>query len=67
MHPKDMMKRSIALEAIADVAGNMEKEGADKVQVTNFIIGAKEKLAEDLPDLEARAKAKAAAERWNQK
>lgn len=64
MDPKNRMERAIALRAIANTAEKMEESGADGLQVTNFIVGAKEKLAEERPDLDARAKAAASAAKW---
>lgn len=64
MHPKNRMERAVALRAIANTAEQMEQSGADRIQVTNFITGAREKLAEERPDLDARAKAAASAAKW---
>ena len=64
MHPKNRAQRGIALHAIADTAEKMERSGADQTQVSNFIAGAREKLSEEVPDLDTRAKAAAAATRW---
>ena len=64
MHPRNRAQRGIALHAIADAAEKMENAGADRLQVTNFITGAREKLSEEVPDLDARANAAAAAARW---
>lgn len=64
MDPKSRMERAIALRAIASAAEKMEQSGADSVQVTNFITGAREKLTEERPDLDVRAKAAASAAKW---
>jgi hypothetical protein len=58
------MERAVALRAIANKAEEMEKSGAPSVDVTNFITGARQKLAEERPDLDARAKAAASAAKW---
>lgn len=64
MDPKNRMERAIALRAIANTAEQMEEAGADGLQVTNFITGAREKLAQERPDMDARAKAAASAAKW---
>lgn len=64
MDPKSRMERAIALRAIANAAEKMEESGADNVQVANFITGAREKLTEERPDLDVRAKAAASAAKW---
>lgn len=64
MHPKNRMERGLALKAIADTAEKLQTKGASDLDVTNFIIGAKQKLAEERPDLDKRADAVAAAARW---
>lgn len=64
MHPRNRMERGLALHAIADSAEQMEKAGANNLEVTNFIIGAKEELSKERPDLDSRAKAATAAMKW---
>jgi hypothetical protein len=64
MHPKNRMERAIGLRAIADKAEELEKSGANKIDVSNFIIGARNKLNEERPDLDRRAKATAVATKW---
>lgn len=64
MHPVNRMERAVALRAIANKAEEMEKGGAPGVDVSNFIVGARQKLAEERPDLDARAKAAASAAKW---
>jgi hypothetical protein len=64
MDPKNRLERGIALTAIADKAEEMEKKGVDNLTVTNFIIGARDKLNQERPDLEKRAKAATAAVKW---
>ena len=64
MDPRNRMERGVALTAIADTAEKMEKAGANNVDVSNFIIGARDKLAEERPDLDKRAQAAVAASKW---
>lgn len=64
MHPKNRMERAIGLRAIADKAEELEKSGADKTEVSNFIIGARDKLFQERPDFDQRARAATAAAKW---
>jgi acyl carrier protein len=50
-------KRVEALEAIKNKALTMANEGADSLDVRNFVIDAKKELAYELPDQEAFDKA----------
>jgi acyl carrier protein len=50
-------KRIEALEAIKNKALSMAQEGADSLDVRNFVIDAKKELAYELPDQEAFDKA----------
>jgi acyl carrier protein len=50
-------KRVEALEAIKNKALSMAQEGADSLDVRNFVIDAKKELAYELPDQEAFDKA----------
>lgn len=65
MHPKNRMEKGIALKAIADVAEEMEKSGAPKMDVAAFTSGARKKLTQMRPDLETYAKAASSAFKWN--
>ena len=64
MNPKNRMEKAIALTAIADTADKLSAQGADDTEVKKFIIGAREKLAQERPDPENYAKATIAATRW---
>jgi hypothetical protein len=52
------------LNAIADAAETLERKGTNPIDVTNFIQGAREKLAEERPDPETYAKAATSAYKW---
>lgn len=64
MHPKNRMEKAIALKAIAEAAEKLEKTGANPVDVASFIVGAREKLADERPDLEKYARAAKSAFSW---
>ena len=64
MNPKNRMEKAIALTAIADAADKLSAEGVDDMEVKYFILGARNKLAEERPDPENYAKATVAASRW---
>lgn len=66
MHPKNRMERGLALKAIAGKAKELKDKGVSGLAVDNFIIGAREKLSEERPDLESREKAVNASSRWMQ-
>lgn len=64
MNPKNRIEKAIALNAIADAADKLKKEGTSDVEVQQFIIGARNKLSSERPDPEAYAKASSAAAKW---
>lgn len=64
MNPKNRIEKAIALNAIADAADKLKKEGTSDTEVQQFIIGARNKLTEERPDPETYAKASAAAAKW---
>jgi len=64
MHPKNRMERGIALKAIANKAKELQEKGVSGLAVDNFVIGAREKLAEERPDVENFQKAALASSRW---
>jgi hypothetical protein len=64
MHPKNRMERGIALKAIANKAKELQEKGVSGLAVDNFVIGAREKLAEERPDVENFQKAAIASSRW---
>ena len=64
MHPKNRMERGIALKAIASKAKELQEKGVSGLAVDNFVIGAREKLAEERPDVENFQKAAIASSRW---
>ena len=67
MDLQDQEKKVEALEAIKHRALVMAGEGADSLQVRDFIIDAKKELAYELPDTEAFEKAARAAGRAKSK
>lgn len=64
MNPKNRIEKAIALNAIADAADKLKKEGTSDTEVQQFIIGARNKLTEERPDPETYAKASSAAAKW---
>ena len=66
MHPKNRMERGLALKAITGKEKELKDKGVSGLAVDNFIIGAREKLSEERPDLESREKAVNASSRWMQ-
>lgn len=64
MNPKNQMERGIALKAIASKARELQNKGVSGLAVDHFVIGAREKLAQERPDIEAHAKAAAASNKW---
>jgi len=67
MDLQDQEKKVEALEAIKHRALVMAGEGADSLQVRDFITDAKKELAYELPDTEAFEKAARAAGRAKSK
>jgi acyl carrier protein len=57
MDPDTRSKRIEALEAIKNKALSMANQGADSLEVRNFVVDAKKELAYELPDQEAFTKA----------
>ncbi len=66
MNPKNALEKATALYAIADAADDLEKAGANSVEVGAFITGARQKLTEERPDYDRYAKAYAASARFAQ-
>ena len=64
MDPKNRMEKAIALNAIADAAEELERKGANNLEVSAFITGARNKLTEERPDPEQYAKAASSAAKW---
>jgi len=64
MNPKTQMERGIALKAIASKARELQDKGVSGLAVDQFLIGARQKLTEERPDVEAHAKAAAASNKW---
>lgn len=64
MHPKNRMEKAIALEAIADKAEELEKAGASALDVNAFVLGARNKLAEERPDPDKYARVAVLANKW---
>ena len=64
MNPKNRMEKAIALKAIADKTEELEKAGANPVDIAAFTSGAREKLAEERPDPDKYAKAALLANKW---
>jgi hypothetical protein len=64
MHPKNRMEKAIALEAIADKAEELEKAGANALDINAFVSGARDKLTEERPDPDKYAKAAVLANKW---
>jgi acyl carrier protein len=64
MNIEDKQKKIEGLEAIKDRALLMAREGADSLDVRDFITEAKTELAYELPDEEAFRKAVAATQRY---
>lgn len=51
------LERAIGLKAIARTAKEMQKKGADSIDIRTFISGSRKKLAELAPDPEQYSKA----------
>jgi hypothetical protein len=64
MDAKNKLEKATALYAIGDAAEDLKKAGANDVEVGAFVQGARQKLAEELPEPEKYAKAYAAAARF---
>lgn len=64
MDPKNKLEKATALYAIADAADKLKEAGANDVEVGAFIVGSRQKLAEERPEPEKYAKAYAAASRF---
>ena len=57
MDPKVRAQRVEGLEAIKNKALEMAQQGADSLEVRNFVVDAKKELAYELPDQDAFTKA----------
>ena len=66
MNPKNKLQKATALYAIADAADDLKKAGANDVEVSAFIQGSRQKLAEEIPEPEKYAKAYAAVARFKE-
>ena len=57
MDPQVRAERVQGLEAIKNKALEMAQQGADSLEVRNFVVDAKKELAYELPDQDAFTKA----------
>lgn len=60
------MERGIALRGIAEAAQDLQKAGADDLEVQTFIQGSKRELARERPDIRKMGEAAAAAKMYKE-
>ena len=63
MNPKNRAERVVALDAITEEAEKLAASGADPIAVKSFTVGARQKLAEERPDVEQYFDAAVAAKK----
>lgn len=63
MNPNDRAQRIVALEAIGNEAKKLAESGADELDVRGFIVGARQELVNQKPDLKSYLEAAVAAKK----